>query len=114
MFVERQAPLGGGGGGGGGGGRGRGRGEEEEEDMGKGRSAAGVVLATSLLAATAGTSIAQSEPIEIPAPGPELCGGQEWNIGFANLIRNISFTIDVEESIQRAADATGCIELTIM
>ena len=82
--------------------------------MGKGRSAAGVVLATSLLAATAGTSIAQSEPIEIPAPGPELCGGQEWNIGFANLIRNISFTIDVEESIQRAADATGCIELTIM
>lgn len=79
--------------------------------MGKKRLVAGVALATALLAGTASTSIAQSE---IPAPGPELCGDQEWNIGFANLVRNISFTIDVENSIQSAADATGCVELTIL
>ena len=54
-----------------------------------------------------------SATIEIPPPGPELCGGQQWEVGFANLVRDITFTIDVEESIQRAADATGCVNLSI-
>jgi ribose transport system substrate-binding protein len=52
-------------------------------------------------------------PIEIPPAGPELCADQVWDIGFANLVRDITFTIDVEESIQRAADATGCVNLTV-
>lgn len=71
-------------------------------------------MATALVAGGALTAMAQDDAaIEIPPPGPELCADQEWEVGFANLVRDITFTIDVEESIQRAADATGCVNLSI-
>jgi ribose transport system substrate-binding protein len=65
------------------------------------------------IVAVGGASAALAQDIEIPAPGPELCGDQQWEVGFANLVRDITFTIDVEESIQRAADATGCVNVSI-
>lgn len=64
--------------------------------------------------ATSPPAATPAGPIEIPSPGPELCGGRDWKIGFANLVRNITFTIDVEEGIQSATDATECVELTIL
>jgi len=69
-----------------------------------------ILVASGAAAATAQDAAA---PIEIPPPGPELCGDQQWEVGFANLVRDITFTIDVEDSIQRAADATGCVNLSI-
>lgn len=70
-------------------------------------------IASALVVGGASAALAQDAAIEIPPPGPELCGNQEWEVGFANLVRDITFTIDVEESIQRAADATGCVNLSI-
>ena len=71
-------------------------------------------IATALVMGGASVAVAQDDAaIDIPPPGPELCGDQEWEVGFANLVRDITFTIDVEESIQRAADATGCVTLSI-
>ncbi len=72
-------------------------------------------IATALVVGGASAALAQDSaaPIEIPPPGPELCGDGQWEVGFANLVRDITFTIDVEESIQRAADATGCVNLSI-
>ena len=70
-------------------------------------------IASALVVGGASAALAQDAAIEIPPPGPELCADQEWEVGFANLVRDITFTIDVEESIQRAADATGCVNLSI-
>lgn len=86
-----------------------------ERDMSIRSTFATLGIASALVVGGASAALAQdgAAPIEIPPPGPELCGDQQWEIGFANLVRDITFTIDVEESIQRAADATGCVNLSI-
>lgn len=70
-------------------------------------------LGLAALFAATGATAALAQDIEIPPPGPELCGDQTWEVGFANLTRDVSFTIDVEESIQRAAEATGCVNVSV-
>lgn len=48
------------------------------------------------------------------SPGPNLCQGKKYKIGFANLTRDITFTIDVESGIKSAAQKTGCVDLVIL
>ena len=77
-----------------------------------------------LLATACGTStgggaqtIAGGKPASqanLGSPGPNLCLGKKYKIGFANLARDITFTIDVENGIKSAAQKTGCIDLVIV